>query len=152
MKLATLCYVRRNGKTLMLHRVKKNDDIHEGKWNGLGGKFERGESPEECAIREVFEESGLKLKKLVLKGILTFPKFAKGEDWYVFLFASDKFGGRMKKCAEGNLKWIENSQLLKLNLWQGDKIFLKHLDGKGFISGKFKYENGRLANYKLHIY
>ena len=152
MKLATLCYVRRNGKILMLHRVKKNDDIHEGKWNGLGGKFERGESPEECAIREVFEESGLKLKKIVLKGILTFPKFAKGEDWYVFLFVSDNFSGKLKKCAEGNLEWIKDSELLKLKLWEGDRIFLKYLDRKNFISGKFKYENGRLVDYKLHIY
>ena len=78
MKLATLCYLKRNNKTLMLHRIKKKDDIHEGKWNGLGGKFEKGESPEECAIREVREESGIKINKLRLKGVLTFPDFNKG--------------------------------------------------------------------------
>ncbi|MBU2529913.1 MAG: 8-oxo-dGTP diphosphatase [Elusimicrobia bacterium] len=152
MKLATLCYLRRKNKTLMLHRIKKKNDIHDGKWNGLGGKFEEGESPEECARREVFEEAGIKINKLRFKGVLTFPEFSKGEDWYVFLFVSSDFTGKLKNCVEGNLKWIEDLKLLKLNLWQGDKIFLKHLNKKGFISGKFKYKNGKLADYKLHIY
>ena len=104
MKLATLCYLRRNGRTLMLHRVKKQDDIHEGKWNGLGGKFEPGESPEECVVREVREEAGLKIKNPRLKGVLTFPGFAKGEDWYVFVFTAPEFTGRMRDCAEGELE------------------------------------------------
>ncbi len=152
MKLATLCYIRKRGKTLMLHRVKKPDDIHEGKWNGLGGKFEPGESPEECVRREVKEESGLKIESPLLKGVLTFPDFAKGEDWYVFVFTASRFSGGLTDSDEGELKWIKNSELLKLNLWEGDKIFLKNLDRKPFFSGKFHYKNGRLTGYSMETH
>ena len=93
MKLATLVYVQRNGQTLMLHRVKKQNDMHQGKWNGLGGKLEPGETPEECAVREVREESGLVARNPRLRGILTFPAFAKEEDWYVYLFTIHDFEG-----------------------------------------------------------
>ena len=86
MQLATLCYVRHQGKTLMLHPIKKENDMHAGKWNGLGGKMEAGETPEECAIREVREESGLIAEHLQLKGFLTFPMFDGKKDWYVFVF------------------------------------------------------------------
>jgi 8-oxo-dGTP diphosphatase len=152
MKLATLCYVRKNGRTLMLHRVKKADDVHEGKWNGLGGKFEAGESPEECVIREVREESGLKLKSPELKGVLTFPDFAKGDDWYVFVFTASKFTGRLIDSDEGNLEWIPDRDLLKLNLWGGDKVFLPLLKRRGHFSGKFHYRGGRLTKYKVEKY
>ena len=87
MKLATLCYVQQNGKTLMVHRIKKSNDMHQGKWNGLGGKFEPGETPEECARREIQEESGLIPKKLILRGIIKFPAFSEFEDWYTFIFS-----------------------------------------------------------------
>ena len=86
MKLATLCYVRHDNRTLMIHRIKKPNDMHQGKWNGLGGKLEAGETPEECAVREIYEESGLLAHSLLLKGFLTFPGFANEEDWYTFVF------------------------------------------------------------------
>src|SRR6476469_9924460 len=92
---ATLCYVQKGGKTLMLHRVKKKNDIHEGKWNGLGGKMEQGETPEECVIREVREESGLRIDQPELRAILTFPEFDGHDDWLVFLFVANRFSGEL---------------------------------------------------------
>lgn len=150
--LATLCYVRKNGKTLMLHRVKKENDIHKDKYNGLGGKFEDGESPEECVIREVYEESGLKIKNPLLKGILAFPKFDGKNDWIVFVFTAEKFSGKLRQSKEGNLLWVKNEDLLKLNLWEGDKIFLKYLDKDIIFSGKFIYKNGKLLSYRILKY
>jgi len=152
MKLATLCYVRKGGKTLMLHRVKKKDDAHEGKWNGLGGKFEPGESPEDCVKREILEEAGLKIKNPLLKGVLTFPDFAKEEDWYVFVFTASEFTGRLLDSDEGNLAWIKDGDLLKLNLWEGDRVFLPLLKRRGHFSGKFHYMNGRLSKYSVEKY
>lgn len=152
MKLATLCYLRRNGRTLMLHRVKKKDDVHEGKWNGLGGKFEPGESPEDCVIREIKEESGLSIKSPALKGVLTFPGFAHGEDWYVFVFIASKFSGKLIDSPEGELRWIPDRELLKLNLWEGDHVFLPLLKRRGHFSGKFHYRNGRLAGWTVEKY
>jgi len=152
MKLATLCYVRKNGRTLMLHRVKKANDVHEGKWNGLGGKFEPGESPEECVIREIREEAGLKIRSPKLKGVLTFPDFAKGDDWYVFVFTADKFSGSLIESPEGDLKWIPDRDLLRLNLWEGDKVFLPLLRRRGHFSGKFHYRGGRLKKYSVEKY
>jgi 8-oxo-dGTP diphosphatase len=152
MKLATLCYVQQAGKTLMIHRTKKKNDIHEGKWNGLGGKFEPGETPEECVIREVFEESGLKLLSPALKGFLTFPSFARDEDWYAFIFTADQFSGEIIDPPEGYLEWIDDERLMELNLWEGDRIFLPWLKEPGFFSGKFCYENGRLVSHHATRY
>ncbi len=152
MKLATLCYLKKDGKTLMLHRVKKENDMHEGKYNGLGGKFEKSESPEACAAREVFEESGLIPENLILKGVITFPKFSRGEDWYVFVFVIDKFAGKMIESNEGNLEWIDDRELLDLNLWDGDRIFLKWLDQEKFFSAVFNYENGILKSHAVNFY
>ena len=109
MKLATLCYIKKDGKTLMLHRTKKKNDIHEGKWVGVGGKIEKGESPEECAVREVFEETGLKAEELKLRGLLTFPDFNNSEDWYGYLYVVEKFSGEIIESPEGDLKWVEES-------------------------------------------
>ena len=133
MKLATLCYIQKDNKTLMLHRVKKEDDMHQGKWNGLGGKFEPGESPEECVIREVREECGLTLRNPILKGIMTFPQFSKGEDWWAFIFIAREFEGSLKESSEGDLEWIDNDKLFDLDLWDGDKIFIEWLKKKGFF-------------------
>ncbi|MBI4128356.1 MAG: 8-oxo-dGTP diphosphatase [Parcubacteria group bacterium] len=152
MKVGTLCYIQKNGKTLMLHRVKKEHDMHEGKWNGLGGKLEAGESPEECVIREVKEECGLSIRKPALKGILTFPNFNGEDDWYVFLYVAKRFTGRLIDSNEGNLKWIPDAQLLKLNLWAGDRIFLKWLKRRGFFSAKFVYHGGRLVDHRVAFY
>ena len=116
MKLATLCYVRNNGKTLMIHRVKKENDYHQGKWNGLGGKFDKGETPEECVIREVEEETGLKIKIPHLHGLLTFPMFDGIDDWYVFVYTANEFEGKLIDSNEGNLEWIPDNELTNLNL------------------------------------
>ena len=154
MKLATLCYVmdKRNNSTLMIYRNKKKNDYHEGKWNGLGGKFEPGESPEECAIREIKEESGLRVKSVKMKGFITFPLFDGKDDWYVFIFTAREFSGKLIDSNEGNLEWIPNEKLTKLNLWDGDKIFFDWLFKEKFFSAKFVYENGRMNNYEVRFY
>jgi len=152
MKLATLCYLRRDGQTLMIHRIKKANDMHAGKWNGLGGKLNPGESPEECAVREVFEESGLKARNPQLKGILTFPAFSQDEDWYVFVYVVEDFEGELIDSAEGNLRWIDNADLTGLNLWEGDPIFLPWLDRQGIFSGKFIYIDGKLVSHEVVFY
>ena len=152
MKLATLCYLRHDGKTLMVYRNKKPNDMHMGKWNGLGGKLEPGESPEECAIREVFEESGLRTEELILKGFLTFPKFSNDEDWYAFVYLIPSFSGSLVNSPEGELRWIEDEKLLDLNLWAGDRIFLPLLDRPGIFSGKFVYKNRSLMEHQITSY
>ncbi len=152
MKLATLCYVRQAGKTLMVHRIKKLNDMHQGKWNGLGGKFEPGETPEECAAREIYEESGLKVTNLQLKGLLTFPGFANDEDWYAFVFVATEFTGDLIDSPEGDLAWVDDAHLLDLNLWDGDRIFLTWLDRKGFFSGKFNYKDNQFIDYSAVFY
>lgn len=152
MKLATLCYLRQGGKTLMIHRIKKINDMHQGKWNGLGGKLEPGETPEECAIREIYEESGLKVHNPTWKGLLTFPGFANDEDWYAFVFVAREFEGEIIDSPEGDLHWIEDERLPELELWEGDRIFLPWLDQPGFFSGKFVYLNGRFIEHQVVFY
>jgi len=152
MKLATLCYLRKNDQTLMIHRVKKHNDMHLGKWNGLGGKLEPGESPEDCVRREVEEESGLLVKKMWLKGFLSFPGFANDEDWYTFVFVVPEFEGHIIESVEGDLEWIDNSDLFRLNLWEGDRIFLPWLDRPGIFSGKFVYRDGLLVEHSVCFY
>ena len=152
MKLATLCYLKADGKTLMIHRIKKTNDMHQGKWNGLGGKLDPGETPEECAIREVREESGLIIADPQLKGVLTFPKFANNEDWYAFVFVARKFQGHLIDSNEGVLEWIEDGQLLDLELWEGDRIFIPWMEQPGFFSGKFVYQAGQLVEHSAVFY
>jgi len=152
MQLATLCYVISNNNTLMLYRNKKKDDYHRGKWNGLGGKFEPGETPEECAIREVSEESGLIMKNPKMKGFITFPLFDGVKDWYVFLFTANEFEGTLIDSNEGSLEWIPNDKLLELNLWEGDKIFIPWLFQEKFFSAKFVYENGKFIDHTVEFY
>jgi len=149
MKVATLCYLRKEDKTLMIHRVKKANDMHQGRWNGLGGKLEPGETPEECAIREIREESGLMASNPILKGFLTFPGFADDEDWYAFVFVVDEFEGQLSDSPEGDLKWIDDAELLDLFLWEGDYIFLPWLDRPGIFSGKFTYRDGKLMSHSV---
>ncbi len=149
MKLATLCYVKHQGKTLMLHRNKKERDIHIGKWNGLGGKIHLGETPEECVIREVREESGLTITQPSLRGILTFPAFKEEEDWYVYVFVADQFSGSLTESDEGELKWIDDEEVFQLPLWEGDPIFLKWIQKGRFFSGKFTYQNGKLIEHSV---
>lgn len=136
----------------MIHRVKDKNDMHYGKWNALGGKFKRGESPEECVIREVKEECGLTLKNPFLKGVITFPAFSKDEDWYVFIFLAKDFDGNLKESTEGDLEWIDNDKLFDLDLWDGDKIFIEWLKKKGFFSARFVYNDGKLTKHRVVFY
>lgn len=152
MKLATLCYIKKDNQTLMLYRNKKENDYHEGKWNGLGGKFEQGETPEECAVRELKEETGLDISNPQLKGMITFPMFDTKEDWYVFLFVVKEFKGEMIDSPEGHLEWIDDEKLFQLNLWDGDKIFIPWLFQEKFFSAKFNYENGKFIDYTVEFY
>ena len=152
MKLFTMCYVEQDGKYLMLHRNKRPGDIHEGKWVGLGGKFEAGESPEECVVREVFEESGLRITNPRLRGILTFPDFAQS-DWYVFLFTATEFTGELTAGPEGELAWVDKNALDDLPMYEGDYHFLRWLDEyRGVFSAKFIYENGKYVGHELTVY
>jgi len=148
MILATLCYIKHDGHTLMVHRNKKPNDMHAGKWNGLGGKFEAGESPEECVIREVREESGLQIRKPKLNGLLMFPDF-KGDDWYVFVFTAHEFNGELIDSPEGRLEWIPDEKLTSLNLWESDHIFFPWLEKDKFFSAKFIYREDEMQGYEV---
>lgn len=150
--LATLCYVRSQGRTLMLHRNKKPGDVHKGKWNGLGGKLEPGESPDECVLREVEEESGLRLLDPRLRGVLTFPRFAKEQDWVVFVYTATRFEGALIDSPEGTLEWVADARVPELELWEGDRVFLPWLDGERFFSAKFVYRDGRLAGHDVSFH
>jgi 8-oxo-dGTP diphosphatase len=152
MKLATLCYVFNGNKVLMINRNKRKDDMHLGKWNGLGGKFNPGETPEECVIREVYEESGLLIKNPVLRGFLTFPAFDDEEDWYVFVFTANEFSGHLTESYEGELEWIEWEKVTDLPLWEGDKYFLDWLNQDRFFSAKFIYKNSRYITHSVIFY
>jgi 8-oxo-dGTP diphosphatase len=138
--LSVLCYLKSNGKTLMIHRNRKPDDIQYGKWNTLGGKMEPGETPEECAAREVREESGLIISNPRMRGVITFPEFDGEQDWFVFVFTCSEFTGTQKSgCPEGSLHWVSDEDLADLPLWEGDPIFMKWLDSESFWSAKFTY-------------
>ena len=137
----------------MLHRAKQVGKIYDNKWNGLGGKMEAGETPEECVVREVREESGLKIRDPKLKGVLTFPAFDGVDDWLVFVYVADKFSGKpFKRSKEGALSWIPTKDISKLNLWEGDRHFLKVLGGKHFFSGKFIYRKGQFISHHMKLY
>ena len=150
--LTTLAYLRQDGRTLMMLRNRKPNDVHQGKWNGLGGAFEAGESPEECLRREVQEESGLEVEEAQLRGVLTFPDFAGRGDRYVFVFVVTRFSGQVGECAEGELHWIDDDALLDLELWPGDRVFLPWLDEPEFFSAKFTYEDGELVAHEVEFY
>lgn len=146
----TLCYIERGDEYLMLHRVKKENDINRDKWIGLGGKFEEDESPEECLLREVYEESGLRLSSWRYRGIVTFVN-TKCSSEYMHLFTADGFEGTIGTCDEGELEWIKKSELMKLTLWEGDKIFLRLLEnGEPFFSLKLSYDGDELISAKLN--
>jgi len=132
----------------MVHRVKKANDIHEGKWNGLGGKFETGETPEECVIREIFEESGLSIQNPKLCGLLMFPQ-SKGNDWYVFVYTASDFTGELIDSPEGKLEWIPDEKILDLNLWESDHIFMSWMREGKFFSAKFEYEGDKMCGYNV---
>ena len=129
-----------------MNRNKKANDIHEGKWNGLGGKFEPGETSEECVIREVYEESGLIISNPKLCGLLIFPRF-KGNDWYVFVFTATEFRGELIDSPEGKLEWIPDENVLQLNLWESDHIFMPWIQEVRFFSAKFEYEGDQMRQH-----
>lgn len=146
----TLCYIEKDGKYLMLHRVKKVNDLNQDKWIGIGGKFEDKESPEECMIRETLEETGLNLINPEYRGILTFVS-DKWPTEYIHLFYADKFSGELIECDEGNLEWVPINDIYSLPLWEGDKIFLKLIEDKvPFFSLKLQYEGETLINAVLN--
>ncbi len=150
MRNTSLCYIERGGKYLMLHRVKKTVDENKDKWIGIGGKFEEGESPEDCVIREVSEETGLTLNSWRYRGIVTFVSDEWGTE-YMHLFTSDDFSGTPRECDEGVLEWIEKEHLLSLPIWEGDKIFLRLLDtDEPFFSLKLCYQGDRLIQAVLN--
>ena len=150
MRNTTLCHIEKDGKYLMLHRVKKKNDLNQDKWVGIGGKFEDKESPEECNKREVFEETGLTLNSARYCGIVTFVSDI-WETEYMHIFHSEDFSGEIKECDEGNLEWVEISRLYNLPIWEGDKIFLKLIEEyTPFFSLKLEYEGDTLKNAVLN--
>ena len=120
----TLCYITRGDDVLMLHRVKKEKDLNKDKWIGIGGKFEEGESPDECLLREAMEETGLTLTSWRCRGVITFLTTGPWEGEYMYLFTADGFAGELKECDEGELRWVSRDFLDALPKWEGDKLFL----------------------------
>lgn len=155
--LTTLCYIEHNDCYLMMHRISKKNDINQGKWIGVGGHFEANESPEDCLIREVKEETGLTLTSYRLRGIITFISNNWGCE-YMHLYTADGFEGspdpeQMATCNEGILKWIPKSEIYDLNLWEGDRIFLKLLmETDNFFSLKLEYDGDDLIHTSSQIY
>lgn len=148
----TLCYIEKDNKYLMLHRTKKENDLNEGKWIGVGGKFEKDETPEECLLREVKEETGLTLTNYCLRAVVTFVS-DKWETEYMYLFTADKFTGSLTSCNEGELEWVDKDKVMDLNLWEGDRIFLKKLvEETGFFTLKVKYEGDSLVESVVRDY
>ncbi len=173
MRLTTLCYIEKDGKYLMLHRTKKKNDENHDKWIGVGGKFEPGESPDECLIREVKEETGLTLTKYQFRGIVTFCS-DEWEDEYMHLFTATEFErrsqsdcvheqvakadcecslyGELTECSEGTLKWVDKEKVLSLPTWEGDHLFLERLlsDDPQFFSLKVVYEGDHLDKWTFY--
>lgn len=145
----TLCYVTRGDEVLMLHRVKKKNDINQDKWIGIGGKFEGEETPDECLLREAKEETGLTLTSWRCRGVVTFLSDTyEGE--YMYLFTADGFEGELTDCPEGDLQWVSREFVDSLPTWEGDKIFLDLLwkDAPFFLL-KLRYEGEKLAEAVL---
>ena len=149
MILSTLCYLQQEGQYLMLHRVKKKNDMNQDKWIGIGGKLEAGESPEECLLREAKEETGLTLTDYAFRGVVTFVSNQWGTE-YMFLYTASGFSGTMKDCDEGNLEWVPFDKIPTLPLWQGDHIFLRLLrQDAPFFSLKLEYQGDTLVRAAL---
>ena len=148
--LTTLCYIEKEDSYLMLHRVKKEKDINKDKWIGVGGHFEAGESPEECLLREVREETGLTLTSWKLRGVITFSTDTCPTE-YMFLYTADGYTGKLVECDEGTLEWVKKSAVCDLPIWEGDKIFFRLLEeGAEFFSLKLTYIGDLLAEAALN--
>ena len=149
---STLCYIENpQGEYLMLHRIKKKNDLNHDKWVGVGGKFEDGESPEECVLRETREETGLTLTDYQYRGLVTFVS-DQWETEYMHVFTATGWIGSLIECNEGVLEWIHKDQLMTMPLWAGDKLFLdlSHAPGTPFFAMKLRYEGERLAYAALN--
>ena len=148
----TLCYIEKDGEYLMIHRVKKKNDLNHDKWIGVGGKFEYGESPHECAVREIREECGVMPKNLRYRGIVTFVSDEYGTE-YMHLFTADGYEGEIDyNCDEGVLEWVKKEKIPSLPIWEGDKIFFELLDKEeGFFSLKLQYEGDRLVGHETWL-
>ena len=145
-QLTTLCYLEKDNSYLMLHRISKKNDINKDKWIGVGGHFEFQESPEDCLVREVMEETGLKLNSFEFRGIVTFISDNDPAE-YMCLYTSSDFEGTIKDCDEGKLEWVPFDRIEDLNLWEGDKLFLKLLQTNApFFSMKLVYKKGKLID------
>ena len=152
MNFTTLCYIEKENKYLMLHRTSKKKDGNKDKWIGVGGHFEKGESPEECLLREVKEETGLELTSYQFRGIVTFIS-DEWPDEYMCLYTADRYTGDIGNCDEGELVWVEKGKIMDLNIWEGDKIFLKLLmENQPFFSFKLEYKGDKLVNTVLNKY
>lgn len=148
--LTTLCYIEKDGQYLMLHRVKKEKDCNKDKWIGVGGHFETEESPEECLLREVKEETGLTLTHWRFCGIETFISDHWNDVEYMCLYKADGFEGELQECSEGELQWVDKDKVYDLPIWEGDKIFFRLMDEREeFFSLKLRYESGRLTEAVL---
>ena len=144
-KMTTLCYIEQNDSYLMLHRISKKNDANKDKWIGIGGHFEENESPEECVLREVMEETGLTLLSYRFRGLITFVS-DKWETEYMCLFTADEFEGELQDCDEGELCWVKKSDINSLNLWEGDKVFFRLLEERQeFFTLKLVYEGEKLV-------
>lgn len=152
MKNVTLCYIEKNGKYLLLHRTKKENDLNKDKWIGVGGKFEDKESPEECVVREVKEETGLTLNSYELRCVVTFVS-NEWETEYMYVFTSNDFTGKLIECNEGELEWIDKEKVRNMPTWEGDKIFLDRiLEDTPFFTAKVEYEGEKLVDYIVYEY
>ena len=148
--LTTLCYIEKDDKYLMLHRIKKEHDINKDKWIGVGGHFEKDETPEECLLREVKEETGLTLNRFKLRGVITFLSNEFHTE-YMFLYTADDFSGELMECDEGTLEWVEKSKVYDLPIWDGDKIFFRLMEeSEEFFSLKLLYEGNTLVEVVLN--
>jgi 8-oxo-dGTP diphosphatase len=150
MKNTTLCYIEKDSSYLMMHRTKKKNDENADKWVGVGGKFENGESPYDCARREIYEETALTPNSLFYRGIVTFVSDLYGTE-YMHLFTCDDFSGNLKEdCDEGELVWIDKNEVTNLPIWEGDKVFFELINTeKRFFSLKLVYEGNKLISHTV---
>ena len=150
--LCTVCYLEKDNEILMLYRNKKENDINKGKWIGVGGHFEDFESPYECAVREIKEETGFSVNKLIPRGVITFNIDGSDEVQYLYVFSTDDFTGEQIECNEGHLEWIKRDEILNLNIWESDKLFMNKIINKdySFFMIKASYdENNNLIKSSL---
>lgn len=147
MKETTLCYIEKENQYLMMHRTKKEHDPNEGKWIGVGGKLKEKETPEDCLLREVMEETGLTLQNYQLRGHILFQS-DEWEDEFMYLYTATEFSGNITECDEGDLAWVIKDTVTGLNLWEGDRIFLELLARNvGFFTLTLRYRGDKLVDH-----